>query len=308
MANEHLDLLRQIRDQVLLVRSDLVHSVDLLPDITRTKVQVRMLEVDPARTKELLAPYKEAVETAGKLKKHAEAISAELKTASGKVFDAPTARRLPTDAGRGPRVADSLFEGLMLTQIRRMFQNLTAELSKTFSKIVPQIGTGILGRLLEGTILNTGQAGSGGKGGLFGNLFKGLLGGVLTGGLSALAAGLAGLIGRKPAAASLLVPFQPPRALSLQIANTDRILAGFPRFDFSASGDRRLMESALGADGPREAPRPPRRPESPPINITVNVNAIDSRSFRDHAPAIAEAVRDAMLHMHPINHLIRDSS
>src|SRR5579871_6797071 len=38
--------------------------------------------------------------------------------------------------------------------------------------------------------------------------------------------------------------------------------------------------------------------------VTVNVNALDSRSFVDHSDDIANAVREAMLNMHPINGVI----
>jgi hypothetical protein len=38
--------------------------------------------------------------------------------------------------------------------------------------------------------------------------------------------------------------------------------------------------------------------------ITVNVNAMDSKSFMDHSTDIANAVREAMLNMHPINGVV----
>jgi hypothetical protein len=38
--------------------------------------------------------------------------------------------------------------------------------------------------------------------------------------------------------------------------------------------------------------------------ITVNVSAMDSRSFMDHSNDIANAVREAMLNMHPINSVV----
>ncbi len=38
--------------------------------------------------------------------------------------------------------------------------------------------------------------------------------------------------------------------------------------------------------------------------ITVNVNAMDTQSFLDRSEDIASAVRDAMLHMHPVNDVI----
>ena len=41
-----------------------------------------------------------------------------------------------------------------------------------------------------------------------------------------------------------------------------------------------------------------------PPQVVVNVSAMDSRSFLDHSNDIATAVRDAMLHMHPVNDVI----
>jgi hypothetical protein len=40
--------------------------------------------------------------------------------------------------------------------------------------------------------------------------------------------------------------------------------------------------------------------------ITVQVQAMDSRSFMDHSQEIAQAVRDAMLNMHALNDVISD--
>ena len=36
----------------------------------------------------------------------------------------------------------------------------------------------------------------------------------------------------------------------------------------------------------------------------MNVNAMDSKSFMDHSTDIANAVREAMLNMHPINGVV----
>ena len=43
---------------------------------------------------------------------------------------------------------------------------------------------------------------------------------------------------------------------------------------------------------------------APAPQVTVNVNAMDSRSFMDHSTDIANAVREAMLNMHPINGVV----
>jgi hypothetical protein len=38
--------------------------------------------------------------------------------------------------------------------------------------------------------------------------------------------------------------------------------------------------------------------------VTVNVTAMDSQSFMDHSNDIANAVREAMLNLHPINGVV----
>jgi len=38
--------------------------------------------------------------------------------------------------------------------------------------------------------------------------------------------------------------------------------------------------------------------------ITVHVNAMDSQSFMDRSTDIANAVREAMLNLHPINDVV----
>ena len=40
--------------------------------------------------------------------------------------------------------------------------------------------------------------------------------------------------------------------------------------------------------------------------VTIQVQAMDSRSFMDHSDDIARAVRDAMLNMHPMNDVVND--
>ena len=40
--------------------------------------------------------------------------------------------------------------------------------------------------------------------------------------------------------------------------------------------------------------------------ISIQVNALDSQSFMDHSNEIADAVRQAMLNMHPLNDVVSD--
>lgn len=125
-----------------------------------------------------------------------------------------------------------------------------------------------------------------GSGGLSGVLKGGL-------GLGSLALGIAGLFRSKPADPAPLTRFALPSSLSLEVANTDDILAGFPRADRGQSGEVRTTESQPA-------------PVVVQPQVTVNVSAMDSRSFLDRSDDIAKAVREAMLYMHPVNDLINE--
>ncbi len=123
----------------------------------------------------------------------------------------------------------------------------------------------------------------------------GVLGGVLQSGfgLASLGLKIAGLFrGGKNAEPTPLAPFVEPPSVALEIANTENILAGFPRVSRGQQGQARAVERE------RTLVMQPQ--------VTVNVSAMDSRSFLDRSEDIARAVREAMLHMHPVNDLISE--
>ena len=123
-----------------------------------------------------------------------------------------------------------------------------------------------------------------GPGGLGGFLKSGF-------GLAGLGVKIAGLFGKKKAP-RVFSTFELPPSLSLEVANTDNVLAGFPRIVRGQRGAVRQIqaEGALAA-----------QPQ-----VVVNVNAMDTQLFMDRSNDIARAVRDAMLHMHPVNDLISE--
>ena len=121
-----------------------------------------------------------------------------------------------------------------------------------------------------------------GQGGLGGFLKSGF-------GLAGLGVKIVGLFGRKKAP-PVFSTFELPPSLSLEVANTDNILAGFPRIARGQRGAVREIQPEAAS-----APQP---------QVVVNVNAMDTQSFMDRSNDIARAVRDAMLHMHPVNDLI----
>ena len=65
---------------------------------------------------------------------------------------------------------------------------------------------------------------------------------------------------------------------------------------FQAASQAAAQASSQSATGSLPAPAAPQ--------VTVNVTAMDSQSFMDHSNDIANAVREAMLNMHPINGVV----
>jgi hypothetical protein len=123
---------------------------------------------------------------------------------------------------------------------------------------------------------------SGGGGGLSGFLTGGF-------GLAGLGLKIAGLFGKSKPEPAVFSNFELPPSLAVEAANTNSILGGFPQFDRGQGGElRRFRGESSGA----------------PTQVVVNVNALDTQSFLDRSSDIARAVRDAMLHMHPINDMI----
>ena len=136
---------------------------------------------------------------------------------------------------------------------------------------------------------NTSSHGSGGIASTLGNIASTLTGGALS--LSPILSGILSLFGGGASSAPApLVPFYLPPSVSFQAADT-AASAGPQMFglDFGQSGTPRAMSA------------PAAQPQ-----ITVQVQAMDSRSFLDHSQDIAQAVRDAMLNMHSINDVISD--
>ncbi len=91
--------------------------------------------------------------------------------------------------------------------------------------------------------------------------------------LSPLISGIASLFGGGGAAPKPLPVYTPPPPVSISGA---------------------LSQAAPASSSQTSAPQ----------QVTVNVNALDSKSFMDHSDDIASAVRAAMLNMHPINGVV----
>ena len=131
----------------------------------------------------------------------------------------------------------------------------------------------------------------------------GIAGNILGGGfgLSPLLTGLLGLFGgsKKSEPPPPLVKYSAPPALQFESANMSTPeWGGLPALDYAQSGSpRNFYQPGAGGSAAQT---------SPAQQITVQVQAMDSRSFLDHSAEIARAVRDAMLNMHSVNDVITD--
>jgi uncharacterized membrane protein len=132
---------------------------------------------------------------------------------------------------------------------------------------------------------STASRATGGVGASAGGFAQNLLSGFGPGGLvGPLVSGLIGLLGGgKAEAPAPLVVYTPPAAVKYEGA-------------FSRSEGSGVQSSAA----------PSWTPQMGGPQITVQVQAMDSRSFLDHREEIAQAVREAMLNSHALNAVVKD--
>jgi hypothetical protein len=166
-----------------------------------------------------------------------------------------------------------------LSVTTRALQELGINLASN-TKALERSTQDLTGGLLS---LLSGFAGGGGGGGGLGGFLRGGFG------LASLGLSIAGLFRRDRQEPEELTPFALPDSLSIEAANTRNILAGFPQIDRGQRGEIRNMRPEMNAS---------------PAQVVVNVSAMDSQSFMDRSNDIARAVREAMIHMHPLNDVI----
>ena len=103
--------------------------------------------------------------------------------------------------------------------------------------------------------------------------------------------------GDSEASSTPLVKYALPPALHFSLADT---AAGFRQVDFDQQGLARVVRPG-GEAAPAAGSR-----ETPSQQVTVNVQAMDARSFLDRSTEIAAAVREAMLNLNSLNDVVSE--
>lgn len=139
-----------------------------------------------------------------------------------------------------------------------------------------------------------GQTGGGGIGSVASTVLKSALGAI------PLVSGLMGLFGGGDSAAPPpLVKYALPPSVAFEAADTS---SGLSMVDYGQSGTPRAYEpQTQAATGNSAATQ-----STSTSQITVNVQAMDARSFLDRSSDIAAAVREAMLNLNSINDVVND--
>ena len=184
--------------------------------------------------------------------------------------------------GDATALASSL--GDAFEPVTRAVRDLTAAVGTNTGAVsanTSELGNGL--RSLLGGFLQVDKGGGG--------LLSFLKGGF---GIAPLALHIAGLFGKDDREPEPLRSFDAPASIAIEAANSEGVLRGFRRTDRDQFGGIRAEEI-----GPRRMQAPAQQPQ-----VVVNVSAMDSQSFMDRSGDIARALRDAMLHMHPVNDVI----
>jgi len=124
-------------------------------------------------------------------------------------------------------------------------------------------------------------------------------------GLSPLISGLARLFGggREEASAPALVRYVAPPPIYFEGVVGRKTMGGYGSLGLPDEAGA----TAEGRDWPGGgALRAAAREKFRPIEITVQVQAMDSRSFLEHSEEIARAVREAMLNSHVLNDVVAE--
>jgi hypothetical protein len=119
------------------------------------------------------------------------------------------------------------------------------------------------------------------------------VGSILSSLLNPVLGGLLGVFGhRDEYQAPTPIPFLRPSGMSFEYGMTGTAEPSLQPTDHDSSGNLRVVPAE---PGPIQTP------------ITIQVQAMDSRSFLDHSNEIADAVRRAIMESHPLNDTLREA-
>ncbi len=134
-------------------------------------------------------------------------------------------------------------------------------------------------------------------GSVLGNAASGLFGGALSF-LSPIVSGIASLFGGGSQTPAALPIYTPPPPVSINAVLQSPAPAAPPPISIAP-----LLQSPAPPAAPAQS-APASAQSNSSTQVTVNINAMDSQSFLDRSNDIANAVRSAMLNMHPINDVV----
>ena len=193
----------------------------------------------------------------------------------------------PGEFGSGNSSLTELLSGVLPQTVSSLSDQL-AQLTQGIGYLTPASEMQAQALLANTQALaeNTTSHSSGGVASTLGGIASTLTGGLLS--VSPILSGIMSLFGGGGSSSPpTLTPFYLPPTVNFQAANTTGPVGPqLPGADLGQTGQPRAMTQAA-------VPQ-----------ITVQVQAMDSRSFMDHSSDIAQAVRDAMLNMHSINDVI----
>ena len=212
-------------------------------------------------------------------------LSASIPTRSGGSGSNPLAEVVFADGGNpsSPAGPESDSVRLLREQIATLSRNI-GDLRQTNQRQVESVDENT-----RATLANTGKsiASALSTAGQTARALSGLGSGLT---LSPLVGGLLKLFGgKKQEEPPPLNLYMPPSPIRLDAAVSGPGAQGLNEVSYGQDGLPRRIGASSGA---------------PPI--TIQVQAIDSRSFMDHSESIARAVREAMLNMHSLNDVITD--
>ncbi|HTM48817.1 MAG TPA: hypothetical protein VL285_09065 [Bryobacteraceae bacterium] len=193
-------------------------------------------------------------------------------------------------------------QNLVQELVPRSGDNLSSALTDASRQIdalrsVNQTLSEVLKNNTQAVVQNSAAQNGKGAAGTVGSIASTILGSGL--GLVPLISSLTHLFGGgNSAPAPTSIPYVAPNPLRLDLGDTaqsTRGIGSFAPIGYGQNGLPRLTQEEGAARSPAGA-----------AHISIQVNAIDSRSFMDHSYEIAQAVRQAMLNSHSLNDVVSD--